>query len=187
MSVWVLIYHDSISFRWRGCWLLISWSTVDDGKPKAPFQYLLQRDVGEGTTPFHRLLKLLLIRNLLRWVLSKEAPSTMFWVFGITRSGIEPRLPRPLANILSIPSSMRIHCQRLNPEIIWEKKFILAYVRWVSITFLRINYLLKGVAVNVLYSDKVVSEFEFKSWYYVHLRTNTIEKIEKIRILPAKS
>ena len=35
-------------------------------------------------------------------VLSKEASSTIFWVFGMTRPGIEPRSPGPLANTLTI-------------------------------------------------------------------------------------
>ena len=33
-------------------------------------------------------------------MLSIVASSTIFWVFGITRPGIEPRSPRPLANTL---------------------------------------------------------------------------------------
>ena len=32
---------------------------------------------------------------------SKEASSTIFWVFGMTRRGIEPRSPGPLANTLT--------------------------------------------------------------------------------------
>ena len=43
-----------------------------------------------------------LIITLLCLVLSKVASSTIFWVFGITRPGIEPRPPRPLANPLHI-------------------------------------------------------------------------------------
>ena len=35
-------------------------------------------------------------------MLSTEASSTIFWVFGMTRLGIEPRSPRPLANTLTI-------------------------------------------------------------------------------------
>ena len=31
------------------------------------------------------------------WVLSKEASSTIFWIFGMTGPGIEPRSPGPLA------------------------------------------------------------------------------------------
>ena len=39
-----------------------------------------------------------LIRTLYCWVLSKEVSSTIFKVFGMTRPGIEPRSPGPLAN-----------------------------------------------------------------------------------------
>ena len=35
-------------------------------------------------------------------MLSKEASSTIFWVFGMTQPGIEPRSPGPLANTLTI-------------------------------------------------------------------------------------
>ena len=38
------------------------------------------------------------IHTLLFWALSKAASSTIFWVFGITRPGIEPWSPSPLAN-----------------------------------------------------------------------------------------
>ena len=34
-------------------------------------------------------------------MLSKEASSTIFWVFGMSRPGIEPRSPGPLANTLT--------------------------------------------------------------------------------------
>ena len=39
-----------------------------------------------------------LICTLYCWVLSKEISSTIFKVFGMTRPGIEPRSPGPLAN-----------------------------------------------------------------------------------------
>ena len=42
-----------------------------------------------------------LIRNLYCWVISKDVSSTIFKVFGMTRTGIEPRSPGPLANTLS--------------------------------------------------------------------------------------
>ena len=35
-------------------------------------------------------------------MLSKEASSTIFWVFGMTRPEIDPRFPRPLANTIYI-------------------------------------------------------------------------------------
>ena len=43
-----------------------------------------------------------LILTLYCWVLSKVASSTIFWVFGITRPGIEPKSPRSLGNTLTI-------------------------------------------------------------------------------------
>ena len=36
------------------------------------------------------------------WVLNKVLSSTIFWVFGMTRPGIEPRSPGPLTNTLLI-------------------------------------------------------------------------------------
>ena len=58
------------------------------------------------------------------WVLSKEVSSTNFNIFGMTRPGIEPRSPGPLANILpTTPMSQNVkykwvlfswsHCQFL--------------------------------------------------------------------------
>ena len=43
-----------------------------------------------------------MIRTLWCWVLSKEASYTIFWVFAMTRPGIEPRSPGPLANSLRL-------------------------------------------------------------------------------------
>ena len=48
-----------------------------------------------------------LIRTLQCWVLSKEASSTIFWVFGMTRPGIELRSPGPLANTLTARPILR--------------------------------------------------------------------------------
>ena len=42
------------------------------------------------------------IHTLYCWVLIKEVSSTIFNVFGMTRPGIEPRSPGPLANTLPI-------------------------------------------------------------------------------------
>ena len=41
-----------------------------------------------------------LIRILYCWVLSKKVSSTIFKAFGMTRPGIKPRSPGPLANTL---------------------------------------------------------------------------------------
>ena len=51
---------------------------------------------------------LLLILTLWWWVLSKATSSTIFCVFGMTRPGIEPWSPRPLANTLLIGLVSRV-------------------------------------------------------------------------------
>ena len=75
----------------------INYGTVVKGDLKAPFSI--------ATTPkfYGRVLLLLpLICSLKYWVLSKEASSTIFGVFGMTQPGIEPKSPKPLANTLTI-------------------------------------------------------------------------------------
>ena len=47
-----------------------------------------------------------LILTLLCWMFSKAEPSTISWVFGMIRPGIESRSPRPLAN----------RCYQFEPE-----------------------------------------------------------------------
>ena len=55
-------------------------ATLVNGELKALFSI--------ATTP-RKLLDLPLITTLQCWVLSKEASITIFWVFGMTRPGIE--------------------------------------------------------------------------------------------------
>ena len=50
---------------------------------------------------------LTLIRTLLCWMLSKEVSNTIFWVFDMTLSGIEPRYLEPLANSLLISKRIK--------------------------------------------------------------------------------
>ena len=61
-------------------------ATWVEGDPKAPFSI--------ATTPRCRGGRY----SLYCWVLSKDVSSIIFKVFGMTRPGIEPRSPRPLAN-----------------------------------------------------------------------------------------
>ena len=70
-------------------------ATIVEGDPKAPFSIAtIPRSLDFSTLP--------LIRTLSCWVLRNAASSTIFWVFGMTRPGIEPRSPVPLANTLLI-------------------------------------------------------------------------------------
>ena len=41
-----------------------------------------------------------------------EASSTMFWVFGMTRPGIEPQYPEPLTDTLTIKPDLALN----NPQ-----------------------------------------------------------------------
>ena len=97
-----------------------------------------------------------LIDTLYCWVLSKEASSTIFKVFGMTRPGIEPRFPGPLANTLPTrPRSCRciilkvICCKTgyiTRPKIRYNIHWILRYV----IYFIRCHYTLDNTLHNRL-------------------------------------
>ena len=65
------------------------------------FDSLLHQGVGEGATPFPGLLHFTLDPYLIMLRVKKEASSTIFWVFGMTRPGIEPRSTGRLANTLT--------------------------------------------------------------------------------------
>ena len=55
----------------------------------------------------------------------KAASSTIFWVFGMTRRGIEPRSPGPLANTLTI-MPMSIH-------FVWTRTFTVTINRLMNL------------------------------------------------------
>ena len=54
-----------------------------------------------------------LIRTLYLWVLSKEVSSTIFKIFSMTRHGIEPWFPWPLANTLPTRPMSRLFFQTM--------------------------------------------------------------------------
>ena len=62
-------------------------------------------------------------------MLSKEASSTIFWVFGMTRPGIEPRSPGPLANTLTtIPVVCMKHLKRVRDHLFHSVKWFQAFL-----------------------------------------------------------
>ena len=80
-------------------------ATVVEGDQKAPFSIATtQRCWGVLLLSLDCAI-LTLIRTLYWWVLSREASSTIFKVFGMTRPGIELMSPGPLANTL--PTRLR--------------------------------------------------------------------------------
>ena len=83
----------------------ISWPTSSTVGPKALFSIVIKPRCWGGRYPaisFSGFLHLPLICTLWCWVLSKEASRTNFWVFGMTRPGIEPLFPGSLPNTLII-------------------------------------------------------------------------------------
>ena len=62
-----------------------------------------------------------------------DALSTIFWVFGMTRPGIEPRPPRPLMNTLDI------YCFKLCLSVAKQRKYTISNhtVKKVDVTVLR--------------------------------------------------
>ena len=99
MCVFIFIYvYECVCIY---IYIYISWPSVIEGEPKAPFSIT--------TTPMYRgrCYSFPWIAPLYPWsvpfnVLSKEASSTIFWAFGMTRSGIEPWSSEPLANSQTI-------------------------------------------------------------------------------------
>ena len=63
--------------------------------PKAPFSIATTPRFREDRYSFPWIAPLC-------WALSKAVSSSIFWVVGMIRTGIEPRSPRPLANSLTI-------------------------------------------------------------------------------------
>ena len=51
-------------------------------------------------------------------MLSKEASSTIFWVFGMTRPGIELRSSGPLANTLAVKQMEQKYIYKLDPTLL---------------------------------------------------------------------
>ena len=75
--------------------------TLVEGNQKAPFSIATTlRCRGRVKLLSLDCSTLPLIRTLYCWMLSKEVSSTIFKIFGMTRSGIELRSPGPLANTL---------------------------------------------------------------------------------------
>ena len=84
-------------------------ATIVEGDPKAPFRYLLHQGVGEGATPFPGLLHFTLDPYLIMLSVKQGGIKYLFFlVFGMTRPGIEPRSPRPLANTRSMSGDVMV-------------------------------------------------------------------------------
>ena len=89
----------AISTTWW--YKLVKLATIVEDDPKAPFPLATRLRCSGGHSSFPWIAPLLpLIHTLYYWMFSKKASSTIFWVFDMTQSGIEPQSTRPLANTL---------------------------------------------------------------------------------------
>ena len=74
-------------------------ATIVEGDLKAPFSIATTpRLVAEDTTPFTGLVHFTLDPYFIMLSIKEAASGIIFWIFGMTQSGIEPWSPRPLAN-----------------------------------------------------------------------------------------
>ena len=123
--------------------------TVDKSDPKASFSIAAPPRWSGGRNSFF------LDGSTYHWsepyyaVLSNEASSTMFWVFGMTRPEIEPRPSGPLANTLIIIPLGRFFCRQLNDfKYFYQTRIIqlviyLRTVKWFQILLRIINNSIK--------------------------------------------
>ena len=77
-------------------------ATLVEGDLKAPFLRAITPRCREGTTSFPGLLHFTLDPHLIFLSVKQGGIKYRFWVFDMTRPGIEPRSPRPLVNTLTI-------------------------------------------------------------------------------------
>ena len=75
--------------------------TIVEGNPKAPFSIATTPRCRGGCYSFPGLLYFTLDPYLIMLGVKQGGIKYHFWVFGMTRPGIEPRSPGPLANTLT--------------------------------------------------------------------------------------
>ena len=73
-------------------------ATSVEGDPKAPFSKATTLRCRGGATPFPGLLHFTIDPYLIVLSVKQGGIKYHFWVFGMTRRGVEPRFPGPLAN-----------------------------------------------------------------------------------------
>ena len=106
---------------------------------------------------------------LLTLTISKEASSCIFWVFGMTRPGIEPRSPGPLANTLTITLYIYIYvCVRV---------CVCVCVWWIEFNFWRRLFLPSGWLLGKSFISSFLTPAMGK---YKTLGSITVVKLPKL-------
>ena len=124
-------------------------------------------------------------------MLSKAASSSIFWVFDMTRPGIEPGSPIPFGEHCTHSANGPVYFS------LWRYKLILyigIYINcimnilnviWYRTHTSSFRWCLRGVMLKAQHNGIVVSEFELQSRYYVHFLTNTIGESYEPSYLPS--
>ena len=97
-TIYIYIYI----YIWKLYRFLFDLATLVEGDPKVPFSIATTPRCRGGRHSIPWIAQVYPWSSPYSAVLSKAASSTIFWVFGITRPGIERWSPRPLANTLLI-------------------------------------------------------------------------------------
>ena len=103
------------------------------------------------------------------WGLSKVVSSTIFWVFGMTRPGIMPQSPRPLATLYPLDQWAS---DEYTKKLLAVDKYI-----WNHLTVYKemsSNYMLKNKVTKNLFVHKyssLPSELSFRVGNYRHPHT----------------
>ena len=124
-------------------------ATLVEGDPKAPFSIATKTEMyGRALLLSLDCSILPLILTLYYWMLSKATSSTIFWVFGMTWPGIEPRSPRPWVNILLMRQMTWLDCSNF------------------------VNYDQQQVLCNVIYSWHInqCRLCNAKSCFYIYIK-----------------
>ena len=101
-------------------------ATVFKGDQKAPFSLATALRCREGCYSFLVLFHFTLDPYFIMLSVNKGASRTIFWVFSMTRPGIEPWFPRPLVNTLP---TRPIEC--LHKVFFWfETEFFTKILYW---------------------------------------------------------
>ena len=133
--------------------------TIVEGDPKVPFSIATTPTCREGVTPFLGLLHFNLDLYLITLSVEQGGIKYIFWVFGMTRPGIELRSPWPLANTLTIMPMSGIpsgHPRLKLPTLLTQEIFI---------RFGRVSQVLWHINLQGLFNAKATLVEEQKLYY----------------------
>ena len=134
-------------------------ATIVEGNPKAPFSIATTPRCRGGRYSFPGLLYFTLDPYLIMLSVKQGGIKYHFWVFGMTRPGIERRSPGPLANTLTPrPSVTKMKTSFLNFFLDNSISFFLLFlIYWIFQKFSVVFFFFGHLSYNYLKSKNNVS------------------------------